>query len=227
MRRADRLFEILLWLRRKPLVTAKLLAGKLEVSERTIYRDIADLAASGVPIDGEAGIGYRLRPGFQLPPLMFTREELTALRIGARMVEGWADSALARAAGSAVARIEAVLPERLSAATAVLPVYAPDFVLPAAVKERFGILRAAIETRRVVELEYRDREAHASRRCVEPLGLLYWGAVWTLAAWCRMRTDFRTFRLDRIHSLTVLDCQFEIQPGRDLHTYCREAGRDD
>ncbi|MFN7937720.1 MAG: HTH domain-containing protein [Bryobacteraceae bacterium] len=129
MRRADRLFELLLWLRRKRAVTAAELARRLEVSERTIYRDIGDLMACGVPIDGEAGVGYRLHPGFELPPLMFTKEELDALRTGARIVESWADPKMARAAQSALARIEAVLPEKARAAHSETPVYAPGYFI--------------------------------------------------------------------------------------------------
>ena len=110
MRRADRLFSILLYLRKKRAVTALELARNLEVTERTIYRDIRDLSISGVPVTGEAGVGYRLGRGFELPPLMFNREELEGLRLGARMVAGWTDDRLARSAATALEKIEAVLP---------------------------------------------------------------------------------------------------------------------
>ena len=219
MRRADRLFELLLWLRRKRAVTAAELAKRLEVSERTIYRDIGDLMACGVPIDGEAGVGYRLHPGFELPPLMFTKEELDALRTGARIVESWADPKLARAAQSALARIEAVLPEKIRAEQAETPVYAPGYFIDPGMRERFGRLREATEQMRVVELVYRDAAGQGTRRSVQPLGLFYWGASWTLAAWCEMREGFRSFRLDRIAELTLTDRVFPREAGRDLAAY--------
>ena len=218
MRRADRLFELLLWLRRKRAVTAAELARRLEVSERTIYRDIGDLMAAGVPIDGEAGVGYRLHPGFELPPLMFTKEELAALRTGARIVESWADPRMAKAAQSALARIEAVLPDKMRA-QAETPVYAPGYFIDPVLKDRFGALREATEQTLLVELIYRDVAGAPSKRTVQPLGLFYWGATWTLAAWCELRQAFRTFRLDRITELTVSTQAFVRQPGRDLAAY--------
>ncbi|MBS1830996.1 MAG: YafY family transcriptional regulator [Acidobacteria bacterium] len=219
MRRADRLFELLLWLRRNRAVTAAELARRVEVSERTIYRDIGDLMACGVPIDGEAGVGYRLHPGFELPPLMFTKEELDALRTGARIVESWADPRMARAAQSALARIEAVLPEKARAAQRETPVYAPGYFIDPVLRERFGVLREASEQLRVVELLYHDAAGQGTRRSVQPLGLFYWGASWTLAAWCELREGFRTFRLDRIAELRVTDRLFPREPGRDLASY--------
>jgi predicted DNA-binding transcriptional regulator YafY len=113
MRRADRLFEIIQLLRRMKLARARDLAEKLEVSERTIYRDVRDLMASGVPIEGEAGVGYVLRGGYDLPPLMFDKQEIEALVLGVRIVESWADAELAEAAGNVIAKVEAVIPERL------------------------------------------------------------------------------------------------------------------
>ncbi len=113
MRRADRLFQIVQFLRSRRVTTARWLAERLEVSERTIYRDVRDLLASGVPIDGEAGIGYAIRRGFDLPPLMFSREELDALAFGARIVESWADPALATAARSVLSKVQTVLPDNL------------------------------------------------------------------------------------------------------------------
>ena len=137
MRRADRLFEIIQLLRRKPTVRARELGDALEVSERTIYRDIRDLMASGVPIEGEAGVGYVLQAGFDLPPLMFKEAEIEALVLGARIVESWADTELADAATDAIAKIEAVIPERLRgfmANTALLaprhPLHGADPVRP-------------------------------------------------------------------------------------------------
>jgi predicted DNA-binding transcriptional regulator YafY len=203
MRRADRLFQIVLCLRRRRAVTAEQMAEELEVSVRTIYRDIRDLMASGVPIDGEAGVGYRLRPGFDLPPLMFSAEELQALRLGAEIVQGWADRDLARAARTALERIEAVLPEKLHR-TGPQPFFVPDFFIPAATKNYLTELRHAIQARHQIRIGYVRADGEASTRQVEPVGLFFWGNRWTLGAWCGLRQAFRTFRLDRITSVDLL-----------------------
>src|ERR1700736_2952047 len=131
MRRADRLFRIVQLLRRRKLTTAKQLADELEVSERTVYRDVADLVGSGVPIRGEAGVGYALERGFDLPPLMFTEDELEALVLGARVVESWADASLAQAARQVLEKVEAVLPERLQDRVSRAALFAPGFHVPA------------------------------------------------------------------------------------------------
>jgi predicted DNA-binding transcriptional regulator YafY len=206
MRRADRLFQLVQLLRRRRAVTAAELARSLEVSERTIYRYVQDLSLSGVPIEGEAGVGYRLKPGFDLPPLMFTGEELQALRLGAQIVQGWGDEALARAATSALQRIETVLPEKLRVEANPQFLFAPNFLDIRETKAWMGVLRAAMEARHKVSLTYRKAEEDATptTRVVEPLGLYYWGKTWTLGAWCELRGGFRTFRLDRITGVTVL-----------------------
>ncbi len=126
MRRADRLFDIIQILRRRKLVRARDLAEKLEVSERTIYRDIRDLAAGGVPIEGEAGVGYIMREGYDLPPIMFNEQEIEALVLGVRIVESWADPELAEAAGNVIAKVEAVIPERLRRHMAETALLAPE-----------------------------------------------------------------------------------------------------
>ncbi len=126
VRRADRLFQLVQTLRRRPVVTAAALARDLEVSERAVYRDISDLVRSGVPIDGEAGVGYTLRRGFDLPPLMFTALEIEAMVLGARIVASWSDPALARAASDGLARIEAAVPDRLKQRLQQTPLFAPD-----------------------------------------------------------------------------------------------------
>ncbi len=127
MRRADRLFQIIQLLRRRHVITAAAIAEELEVSERTVYRDIKDLVGSGVPIEGEAGVGYMLRQGFDLPPLMFTAPEIEAMVLGARVVQSWGDAQLARAAGDALARVEAALPDKLKLKMQQTPLYAPGF----------------------------------------------------------------------------------------------------
>jgi predicted DNA-binding transcriptional regulator YafY len=210
MRRADRLFQIVSLLRRRKFTTAAWLAERLEVSERTIYRDVADLARSGVPVEGEAGVGYRLGKDFELPPLMFNVEEIRALVLGARMVESWADDALRLAARSALDKIEAVLPAAGRSELQDTALFALDMRMPAHAREQLGLLRRAIGERRIVALDYRDGDERTSSREVRPLALYFWGPTWTLAAWCELRQDFRNFRVDRITGTTLREQTFEL-----------------
>lgn len=223
MRRADRLFQVIQLLRRRHVVTAAALARELEVSERTVYRDIRDLVASGVPIDGEAGVGYTLRRGFDLPPLMFTADEIEAMVLGARVVTSWGDAALARSAGNALARVEAALPDRLKAKMATTPLYAPGFHVPPPVVASLSELRAAIDQSRKVWIAYVGPEGQETERTVWPLGLFFWGRTWSLTGWCELRQDFRNFRLDRIGDLRVLEDGYAGEPGRTLEDYFRKV----
>jgi predicted DNA-binding transcriptional regulator YafY len=216
MRRADRLFRIVQLLRRRKLTTARQIAEELEVSERTVYRDVADLVASGVPIRGEAGMGYALDRGFDLPPLMFTEDELEALVLGVRVVESWADATLAQAARQVVQKVEAVLPERLQERVGKAPLFAPGFHVPAGLARELGTLRRAIRERRKARLSYVDRMSAATQRTIRPLGLFFWGHSWTVAAWCELRAGFRGFRLDRMQKLELTDQQFEDEAGQTL-----------
>ncbi len=219
MRRADRLFQIVQELRRHKLVTARRLADTLEVSERTIYRDIRDLVASGVPIDGEAGVGYVLQRGFDLPPLMFTQDEIEALVLGARIIESWADPALARAAADVVAKVEAVLPENLREQVERTPLSAPADHCAAPLSVDAAAIRAALRDRRKLHFHYCNAEGRASERAVRPLALAFYGPVWLLIAWCELRVDFRAFRLDRMRDMTVLDERFAEERGKTLHDF--------
>jgi predicted DNA-binding transcriptional regulator YafY len=223
MRRADRLFQIVLYLRRRRVATARDLAQALEVSERTIYRDVQELSACGLPIEGAAGVGYRVRRGFDLPPLMFDREELQALRLGARMVRSWADPDLSQAAANALRKIEAVLPPEMEDLGEAL--YAPN-LRPYPV-HLVGLLRRAVTEHRKARFDYAKEDGTASSRTVWPLGLFYWGAVWTLVAWCELRDDFRHFRLDRIAEPEVTEDTFVLQPGQTLDDFLARvrAGR--
>jgi predicted DNA-binding transcriptional regulator YafY len=199
MRRADRLFQIVQYLRGGRLVTARTLAQRLEVSERTIYRDIADLVGAGVPIEGEAGVGYVMRAGFDLPPLMFTRDEIVALTVGARLIRTWGGATMAAAAEEALVKINAVLPEEARNRAAEVPVHAISFGAPDPdTRARIDALEAAAEARERLEITYEDAEGARTNRVVRPLGLGFWGRVWTLFAWCETRDDFRMFRIDRI-----------------------------
>ena len=216
MRRAERLFDIVQLMRRNRLVRAQDLATELEVSERTIYRDVAALIGSGVPIEGEAGVGYVLRGGFDLPPLMFDEEEIEALVLGARIVGGWADAGLARAAARALDKVEAVLPERLRSHMTGVPIDAPreHWVEPVEIDIRE--LRHAIRDRRKLAFGYRSKQGQMTERTVRPLLLSFYGAIWNLTSWCELRSDFRTFRLDGIRAPRFLDEFFEPEPGRTL-----------
>lgn len=219
MRRADRLFRITQELRCDRWLTARELAERLEVSERTIYRDIQDLSLSGIPIIAEAGMGYRLMEGFRLPPLMFDEEELEALLLGVRMVGVWSDPRLADAAARAVARIEAVLPERLVPELARNTLLVPPFGPEGEVSDTLHQLRQAVRNHRKATFHYQRSDGEKSVRTVQPLGLAYWGRTWTLVAWCELRDAFRHFRLDRMDNLLETGDTFTLQPGRTLDDF--------
>jgi len=216
MRRADRLFQIIQLLRRRGQKTAAFLAEKLEVSERTIYRDIADLVASGTPIDGEAGVGYRLAAGYDLPPLMFDREEIEALVLGARIVERLGDTPLARASARVLGKVAAVLPKDMRSLLTATPLYAVNLQQKGPVPDALTLAREALGAHRKLRLRYRDKGDAASERVVRPLGAFYWGRTWTLAAYCELRQDFRNFRVDRIADCALLEETFTDEPGRTL-----------
>ncbi|HVZ72436.1 MAG TPA: YafY family protein [Polyangia bacterium] len=222
MRRADRLFQIVQRLRGRGPVTAATLARELEVSPRTIYRDVQDLVVSGVPVLGEAGVGYALPKSFDLPPLMFDEDEIEALVLGARIVESWADAALARAARNVLSKVEVVLPPRLRDRIPDAALFAPGFGVRKATSAGLSELRGAIKSRRKVALAYKDRAESSTARTVQPLGVFYWGASWSLGAWCELRRDFRNFRLDRVTKLEVLDETFAAEPGRTLKDFFQQ-----
>jgi predicted DNA-binding transcriptional regulator YafY len=222
MRRADRLFLIIHALRgRRTALAARDLAATLGVSQRTVYRDVADLQRSGVPIEGEAGVGYVLRKGSDIPPLMFSADELEAVVVGTRFVRAFGGARLAAGAQAAMLKIEAVLPpelrERAMRTRIFAPVWNDDWQRD--YQARIDLLHAAIEAHRVLRLDYRDESGRGSEREVEPLCLAFWGGKWTLGGWCRLRRDFRNFRPDRIVECTATGEHFEETEGRDLTAY--------
>lgn len=223
MRRADRLFQIVQFLRGGRLVTAAQLAEKLEVSERTIYRDIVDLQSTGVPIEGEAGVGYVMRSGFDLPPLMFSRDEIVALVAGARMVRAWGGASMARAAEEALVKIEAVIPDSAKSKIDDARIFAPPHAITDQVRALIDKLEASVDRREVLAFDYEDEQGRSTTRQVEPLGLWFWGKVWTLVAWCRLRDDFRMFRLDRIVELSKTGETYKPLPERSLATCLRQV----
>lgn len=226
MRRADRLFHLVQLIRGRRLSTAAFLAQRLEVSVRTVYRDVADLQHQGVPIEGEAGVGYRLGRGFDLPPLMFSEDEACALVASVRMAQPWQDVAMAQASQTALSKILSVLPASVRVAAESMAIFAPPRANDERVLATLQALREAAQRRHRVELHYCDASAATTRRTVRPLGCFYWGSVWTLAAWCETRTDFRNFRLDRIAELIVLTgdgAHFSHEAGKTLQDYLRAA----
>jgi predicted DNA-binding transcriptional regulator YafY len=216
MRRAERLFQIVQLIRGRRLSTARFLAERLEVSERTVYRDVADLMAQGVPIEGEAGVGYRMNAHFDLPPLMFTRDEAQAMVAAVRVARSRLDVGLAAFTDTAMSKMLAVLPPLERAAAESLAVYAPPVGPDEATRVRLQTLRTAAESRRKVRIAYVDLKDKHSERDLRPLGCFYWSEVWTLAAWCEAREGFRNFRVDRIARLDLLDERFRDEPGKTL-----------
>ena len=216
MRRADRLFRIVQYLRGRRLSTAAEIANWLEISVRTVYRDIRDLSISGVPIEGAAGVGYRLGPGFELPPIMFTLDEVEVLVAGARIVEVWGGSDMAAHARSAISKIALALPPSRRGEVERTRLFAPGFLVPKNAAQRLQQVRQAIANHRKLSITYIDSAGRVSVRKVCPLGLFFWGATWCIAAWCEARNGFRNFRLDRVRGMQLTSETFEETPGRTL-----------
>jgi len=227
VRRADRLFQIVQYLRGRRLTTAAQLARWLEISERTVYRDIRDLSLSGVPVEGEAGVGYRLSHGFDLPPIMFSLDEVEALVTGARMVEAWAGAELASHARSAIAKIALALPKSRREEIERTRLFAPGFHVPKAVAAGLDTIRQGILRGRKLRFKYEDKEQQHSIRTVRPLAAAFWGGSWTVSAWCETRQDFRNFRLDRMREMALLEETFEEEPGKSLDDYLRRMRREE
>ncbi|MFO1061052.1 MAG: YafY family protein [Dongiaceae bacterium] len=206
MRRADRLFQIVQILRRSARpVTSAMLAAELEVSQRSVYRDIADLVGQRVPIRGEAGLGYVLDRDFDMPPLMLTPDEIEAAVLGAQWVAGRGDAVLAAAARDLVAKIAAVVPERLRPFIAEPSIGAPPGRAVAPDGLDLARTRLWIRSGRKIRILYRDEQARPSRRTVWPVIVGYAETVRLLAAWCELRRDFRHFRTDRILEAEFLE----------------------
>lgn len=225
MRKAERLFQLITLLRgRRLAITAKQLAETLEVSERTIYRDIQALMLSGVPIEGEAGIGYRLDRHFDLPPLMFTSEELLALILGSKMVKTWGDSVAAKGAVSALDKITAILPDSMKHQDQSDLLLVPEFLQNKELALLASDIRKAVERSETLCIEYQDEQKRISTRHVEPLGLVYWGGKWTLIAFCLLRQDYRAFRIDRVQALSQTNKTFEKGETKSLQHYLSRFG---
>lgn len=218
----DRRFQIAELLRGRRLTTAQQLADSLNISLRTVYRDARDLQFSGVPIEGEAGIGYRLSRTASLPPLTFAADELAALAAGARMVESWGGAGFASGARGALAKIASAMPADKRATLERLAIFAPSFHIKGNFSAQLDALHRAIDTRHMVRFAYTDANGAATERRVWLLALTYWRARWTLGAWCELRGDFRNFGLENIENLQVLK-RYPDQEGRRLADLLRHV----
>jgi len=223
-RRADRLLLLLEQLRSRPVCTATELSAALEVSPRTIYRDIEALAGTGVPVRGEAGVGYILEPGYVLPPLNLTADEAEALALGARVLAIWSDGAVSAQAASALAKIRAVLPAGGQSAIDQDIFWAPQWVTRSPPSVDLLELKRAAQHRHVLTIEYETLNGTRSTREVRPLSVTFFGPVWLLVAWCERAADFRCFRLDRIRSLAVSGRRFRDEEGKRLSDFKRTKG---
>ncbi|NOE16919.1 WYL domain-containing protein [Ruegeria atlantica] len=219
MRRTDRLFDIIQILRDGKLHRAQDIADQLEVSVRTIYRDMDTLVASGVPVEGERGVGYMVREQITLPPLNLTPAELEALNLGMAIVAEAADTDLKAAANSLADKIDAVLPTQVVAEADSWKFAVYPFADAARGLAHMAPIRAAIKSRQKLRLSYRRIDGVLTERTIRPLHMEYWGRVWTLTAWCELRNGFRVFRIDLIESVSPLPEIFADEPGKRLSDY--------
>lgn len=220
MRRADRLFQIAQYLRGRRLTTAQQLADWLKVSVRTIYRDIQDLSLSGVPVEGEAGVGYRITHGYELPPLTFSPDELDALVAGMRMVQAWGGPQLSASGAAVLSKVAMALPKEKRDFVEATPLFAPSFQVDKVNGERLEVIRQSIAKKRVLVVDYVDAKAQETNRPIWPLALYFWGGTWLVAAWCEKREQFRSFRLDRFTNIRVGEAYPDIN-GRRLADFVR------
>jgi predicted DNA-binding transcriptional regulator YafY len=211
-------------LRARRLTTAAQLSGWLGISQRTVYRDIRDLSLSGVPVQGEAGVGYRIDRAYDLTPLMFTPDEVEAVVVGLRMAEAFAGPSLRSAARMALDKVALALPQQRRMEIEQPRLYVPTFHLDPILSERVEMVRQSIAARHKLDVSYRDKKDQESRRVLRPLGLYFWGNGWSLAAWCESRKDFRSFWLHKMTSCIALDTTFVIEQGKSLAEFLRSVG---
>ena len=219
MRRTDRLFDIIQILRDGKLHRAQDIAERLEVSVRTIYRDMDTLVASGIPVEGERGVGYMITEAITLPPLTLTVAELEALNLGMAIVGEAADPDLKAAALSLAEKVDAVLPTQVVADADQWKFAVYPFADAARGFAHMPTLRASIRARQKLRLSYISKDGNATTRIIRPLHMEYWGRVWTLTAWCELREDHRVFRVDLIGTAEALPELFVDEPGKTLQDY--------
>lgn len=226
MRRADRLFEIIQLLRSRRLTTAKWLSERLEISERTVYRDMQDLISCGVPIESAAGVGYILHKDYDLPPLMFNLEEITSLIIGIKMATSLGGK-VAEAAEQALSKIDNVLPKDLKCAFQDTRIYTPPFYAHEPTGNLIVQLNQAIQTSTTINIHYQKLNHESiEQRTIYPLGIFFWKDRWTLVAWCTLRDDFRHFRIDRIQAIIVLNDPFKLEKHQTLNAFFKYVSAD-
>ena len=228
MRRTDRLFEILQLFRGGGLLLGRDIAAKLEVSLRTVYRDIDTLVASGIPIEGERGVGFILREPIFLPPLALTLEELRALHLGMAVVRQTGDDALAEGARRLIDKVDAVVPSQLRRVDPLqeMSIYASIASIPC---QHLQAVRQAVSERQLIEIQYNSLKGERTTRRIRPLQTEYWGRVWTCAAWCETRQAFRVFRIDRIEACRPTGATFADEDGKRYADYLAQLtfDRDD
>lgn len=217
MRKADRLFQLVNLIRRQQPVSAAALAEQLQVSVRSVYRYIDDLSVSGVPVYGEPGIGYSLQPGFELPPLHLSPEEVDALQFAVTILSRIAGHEMAGAARSLSAKILASLPDERRHPEPALFSYAMG--LSDQHKGFWEQLRQAISAGQWVSVVYCSLQGHLSERKIFPLGLFYWGGKWTLGGWCALRADYRDLRVDLIQQLSSCASPLSLPEKVNLAAY--------
>ena len=217
MRRAERLFRLVNEMRTRGVSRANELAEHFEVSVSTIYRDIAHLQASGLPIEGEAGVGYLLRPGFDLPNVTFTHDQVDALAVGLSFVESTGDPVLATAAREARAKIQASMPQPEERKLADAPYFSLQSRNSAT--PNLALLRQAIRQRQIAQFDYQDGDGNQTERRVRPLVIWNLTDGWMFSAWCELRQDFRTFRLDRMANLTITGEKFDEDEATGLRAF--------
>ena len=199
--------------------TGQYLADKLEVSTRTVYRDIGDLVGSGIPIDGEAGVGYLLRDEYRLPPLMFNTEELRALALGAQMVRAWSDRDLALTTTTAIRKIHSILPDNLKAEIQSEDIQVPGFQLSRENSDKLLAVRHAQDDQQKLSISYTSVQGESTDRVIRPLVLYFWGKTWTLGSWCELRQGFRSFRVDLMDTIVPLEDRFDLTDDCSAQAY--------
>ncbi|WP_158972714.1 YafY family protein [Paraglaciecola sp. L3A3] len=220
MHRAERLNDIVHYLRRMHrAVTADTLAEAFEVSTRTIYRDIQNLLDSGVPINGEAGVGYVIDKSYHLPPIMFDADELEAIALGIGMVSNWTDELFAVKAQNAYKKIQATLPAPLLHELHQISTFSAPSHYKIPWEVSFTQVRECIRRKQKIQFNYLDLQDQTSQRTIWPLALISFSPVWLLAGWCELRQSFRNFRLDRITEFTVSDNRYPNEKDKNLQAY--------
>ena len=216
MLRKDRLLALISALRDGQVHRAEDLARALNVTPRTIYRDMDTLVDSGVPVGGERGVGYRMIDPITLPPMNLTMAELEALHLGIAVMTEAADPGLQDAARSLARKLDAALPEDRVAPSTAWGLAVFPFADAAAGIRSIPAIRSAIRSRHKLRIRYYDNSGHEEEHLIRPLKLEYWGRVWTCTAWCERRKEFRTFRVDQIGALSELSARFDDEVGRTL-----------